>query len=176
VQDYDETFPMVRGGGSGVVTGGNNCGGNGQQGTWRSAIQPYIKNVGVFRCPSNTVGNSGEDNLPAHYAWATVGNGQNRTDGFSWDCGATNKLSQIEFPADTVGTVEWINGNPDACSGCTNQVFCRHSATTNYGLLDGHTKAFKPAWAYQDGSNRGHWFFDNRPDPGQLPNIPAACR
>jgi prepilin-type processing-associated H-X9-DG protein len=82
----------------------------------------------------------------------------------------------IDAPAETVGTVEWINQNPDACWNCTDQVFCKHSGTVNYGMLDGHTKAYKPTWAYVDASNRGHWFFDLRPAPSEPPKIPVACR
>jgi prepilin-type N-terminal cleavage/methylation domain-containing protein/prepilin-type processing-associated H-X9-DG protein len=175
-QDYDERYPMVRGGGSMGPTVSTNCG-TGASGTWRSAIGPYTKNVGMFRCPSNQTGISGEDNLPAHYAWATTnGNVPGTEDGFSWGCGGSNAMASVQFPAETVGTVEWLNnGNPDACSGCTGSTFC-HSGTVNYGLLDGHTKAYKPNWAYVDSSNRGHWYFDNRPDPGQVVNIPAACK
>ena len=172
-QDYDECYPMVRGGGSAPTT---NCGA-GASGTWRSAINPYLKNVQVFRCPSSSVGNSGEDNLPAHYAWATTGGGVPQNNGFSWGCGGSNSLAQVEFPADTIGSVEWLNnGNPDACSGCTGSNFCNHSGTVVYGLLDGHTKAMKPVWAYKDANNKGHWFFDSRPDPNQVANIPVACR
>jgi hypothetical protein len=152
-----------------------NCG-MGASGTWRSAINPYTKNTQIFACPSNQTGISGEDRLPGHYAWATVGNGPSRTDGFSWDCGASTSMALVDAPADTVGTVEWRNGNPDACWNCTDQVFCGHSAVVNYGLLDGHTKAYKPTWAYVDASNRGHWFFDLRPAPSEPPRIPAACK
>src|SRR6266849_304867 len=39
VQDYDETFPYIRLHQRDYV--------------WRNAIQPYVKNSGVFACPSN---------------------------------------------------------------------------------------------------------------------------
>lgn len=40
-QDYDETYPRIRFRGYDYV--------------WRNAIQPYVKNIGVFACPSNPV-------------------------------------------------------------------------------------------------------------------------
>lgn len=173
-QDYDERYAPIRGGGS--VPGNTNCGA-GQSGTWRTAIQPYAKNLGIYRCPSNNTGLSGEDGIPGHYAWATTGSGSPQGDGFSWSCGAqTNTLSQIQYPAETVGAIEWTNGNPDACSGCTGSHFCSHNGSPNWLFLDGHTKTHKAAYGYVDSKNTGRWFFDNRPDPGQLNNIPAACR
>ena len=174
-QDYDESLPMVRGGGNFV--GNNNCGA-GKSGTWRMAIQPYVKNTQIYACPSNTSGLSAEDNLPGHYAWATTGGNGPQGDGFSWGCGPNQntKLAEIQDPAEQVNVVEWTNGNPDACSGCTASMFCGHSGVVNYLLADTHAKAMKPSWAYRDSANKGHWFFDNRPDPGQIPNIPVACR
>ena len=52
VQDYDETFfsnPWPGGGQNGIVNPANN-------GTtfWSDLLQPYIKNTGVFSCPSNS--------------------------------------------------------------------------------------------------------------------------
>lgn len=167
-QDYDETYPGVRGG---MIQPTNNCG------TWRQTIQPYIKNTQVYRCPSNGINQlSGEDQLYWHYAWATIGNGTGRTDGFSWDCGAGVPMAPIKYPATTVNLVEWTNGNPDACEGCVGSTFCGHSGTVNYLLCDGHTKAFKPAQIYADSSGQGHWWFDQRSSAGVIPGIPADCK
>src|SRR3989442_291746 len=43
-QDYDETFPYIRLHQRDYV--------------WRNAIQPYVKNSGVFACPSNPISRS----------------------------------------------------------------------------------------------------------------------
>jgi prepilin-type N-terminal cleavage/methylation domain-containing protein len=50
VQDYDETYPMSRygGPGSGIFEGQTNTP------SWPILILPYVKNVGVFACPSDT--------------------------------------------------------------------------------------------------------------------------
>src|SRR5207244_13141033 len=50
VQDWDETYPMNR---IAVNPGGHECDGTGKMITWKHETQPYVKNVGVFKCPSN---------------------------------------------------------------------------------------------------------------------------
>jgi prepilin-type N-terminal cleavage/methylation domain-containing protein/prepilin-type processing-associated H-X9-DG protein len=163
VQDYDERYPMVRGGGSAVgLAGGKNCGGGGAAGTWRTAVQPYIKNWGVFQCPSNNVNNTPEDPTPGHYAWVTVGP-DGRGKGFGWDCGNSIIQAAVERPAETIAITEWTNGNPDACGdnqGCQNAAFCRHGGQINYAFLDGHVKSAKQQWAIRDGANWSHYTFN----------------
>jgi prepilin-type N-terminal cleavage/methylation domain-containing protein/prepilin-type processing-associated H-X9-DG protein len=50
LQDWDETYPMNR---VGTNPGGHECDGTGKMITWKHETQPYVKNVGVFKCPSN---------------------------------------------------------------------------------------------------------------------------
>jgi prepilin-type N-terminal cleavage/methylation domain-containing protein len=50
VQDWDGTYPMNR---ISQNPGGSECNGKGKMVTWKHETQPYVKNVGVFRCPSN---------------------------------------------------------------------------------------------------------------------------
>src|SRR5213083_725654 len=50
VQDWDETYPMNR---IAVNPGGHECDGTGKMISWKHETQPYVKNVGVFKCPSN---------------------------------------------------------------------------------------------------------------------------
>ena len=45
VQDYDETYPFIR------FTSDTSW-------IWKNAIQPYMKNQGVFACPSNPMANA----------------------------------------------------------------------------------------------------------------------
>ncbi len=42
VQDYDEMYPLVRAVDSKYI-----------EGNWKDLLQPYIKNLEIFRCPSN---------------------------------------------------------------------------------------------------------------------------
>src|SRR3569833_3923348 len=85
VQDYDETFPLSR-----VNTKSANSAdyigiGNAASCptsdanptyTWRAAVQPYIKNVQVFDCPSNEQAQAGVEGckeiqlgIKRSYAW-----------------------------------------------------------------------------------------------------------
>jgi hypothetical protein len=50
LQDWDETYPMNR---IADNPGGHECDGTGKMITWKHETQPYVKNVQVFRCPSN---------------------------------------------------------------------------------------------------------------------------
>src|SRR5712671_1524511 len=47
-QDYDETLPYIRFHGAGVCGKGAGCY------TWKNAIRPYLKNLDVLGCPSNS--------------------------------------------------------------------------------------------------------------------------
>ena len=48
VQDWDETYPNNR---LAVFKGGGEC--SKLMVTWKTATQPYVKNLDVYRCPSN---------------------------------------------------------------------------------------------------------------------------
>jgi prepilin-type N-terminal cleavage/methylation domain-containing protein/prepilin-type processing-associated H-X9-DG protein len=173
-QDADEIYPFVRGGGSGVGQPGANCTANRDEGTWRIAIQPYAKNTGIYRCPSNSATCiSGEDGFHCHYAYVTTGNG-NPSNGFSWDCGQGKSMAVVSRPADTIQVTEWTNGNPDACAnnqGCQDAAFCLHNGRINYLFFDGHTKNNKQQWAIMDGTGVTHYTFDGtRNQTGQVIN------
>jgi prepilin-type N-terminal cleavage/methylation domain-containing protein len=53
-QDWDEAFPLNRFGSLDVRTAGSTgaCNDNTRSATWRTAIQPYLKNWDAFKCPS----------------------------------------------------------------------------------------------------------------------------
>src|SRR5207244_1796565 len=50
LQDWDGTYPMNR---ISQFPGGSECNGKGKMVTWKSETQPYVKNIAVFKCPSN---------------------------------------------------------------------------------------------------------------------------
>src|SRR6476659_814001 len=56
LQDWDGTYPMNR---IGQFPGGSECNGKGKMLTWKTETAPYVKNIGVFKCPSNP-----RNNLP----------------------------------------------------------------------------------------------------------------
>src|SRR5690348_7030313 len=51
VQDYDDTYPPNR---VSHLPGGGDCTANGQKMiTWKTVTLPYVRNIDVYRCPSN---------------------------------------------------------------------------------------------------------------------------
>ena len=59
VQDYDDTYPPNR---VSYLRGGGDCTSSNQKMiTWKTVIIPYVKNLGVYRCPSNPHHNEGDE-------------------------------------------------------------------------------------------------------------------
>lgn len=152
-QDYDEILPF----------GGH---GGPAPNRWHTIVEPYIKNTGVFRCPSYNVGTN-------------RGYGTN-VNLMEWQ--AARSLTEVQKPAETVivadaaqcsagpetdhnplnwvryqsGQTDWQftpprdrNGNATAryTTNGSNELrrpIARHSETVNVGYLDGHVKAEKP--------------------------------
>jgi prepilin-type processing-associated H-X9-DG protein len=118
-QDYDETFPMA------VQNDWNE--------SWPVKIQPYIKNLGVFRCPSDqtntqpdwTVGWGG---IPISYAangmfaWTGSANGTVGVMGMAqdWLTPQVKTLADIGRPAETVLITEKHNKDVLAAGGWGN--------------------------------------------------------
>ena len=63
-QDFDETYPQAYYYKNNTAT--SNGGSSGGYVTWTATIQPYIKNVGLFVCPSDPNGGLGPDNQPCN--------------------------------------------------------------------------------------------------------------
>jgi len=151
VQDYDETFPRRN--------FGQNPG-NGPDYTWRQAIQPYIKNTQVFKCPSIPAKNIGGRtvvdlavpalNLPAiPRSYATNPRIVNEP--------TPRTMSEIDKPADRIFIAEvadenwsdygapWWNNGADWAANSFRQGFAGHSGMMNLIFADGHAKAMKPS-------------------------------
>jgi len=56
LQDWDETYPLNR---VYALQGGAACGQKVL--TWKTATLPYVKNIGVYRCPSNPRNTQGDE-------------------------------------------------------------------------------------------------------------------
>jgi prepilin-type N-terminal cleavage/methylation domain-containing protein/prepilin-type processing-associated H-X9-DG protein len=109
VQDYDETYP------TGLQDSWWDC-------TWYRITTPYVKNLGVYRCPSDP----GKD-PPAAYSWAGVrlsyvANGYMNYSGGgwrvlglmgmaqpSWMAGVTQSMAAVNKPAETVMMTERLH-------------------------------------------------------------------
>jgi prepilin-type N-terminal cleavage/methylation domain len=132
VQDYDETFPF-----SAVMNGA--C-----VATFYWAVEPYVKNDQITRCPSDDEPTSVVDlvgapcqNTPPLNSY--VVNHALFTNGFF--PGATpTALADIPRPADTVLSYDG-NVAPGAAPGLQVQlVQARHQSSFNASFVDGHVK------------------------------------
>ncbi len=153
-QDYDERLPMRW-----IATDSN----------FRTPalIYPYVKNSGVFACPSFSADRThtgiGAYKLsytfpggaPAHPAspCTTCGRSCPSGNAFAFDGYTGYSLAAIEAPANTIMVYELkeCEGGTDHDGGLhtfyearsINPTYCPHFEGNNYGFLDGHVKYFK---------------------------------
>jgi prepilin-type N-terminal cleavage/methylation domain-containing protein/prepilin-type processing-associated H-X9-DG protein len=155
VQDYDETYP-------GRWTGWYDPPVTPIRAyvSWRVLIQPYVKNVQVFACPSNPVsrGSLAADlydrylnpPIPAGYA-CNSSHGVTGSVG-PMPSGTGVALGAVERPAELIffgenGTWRYeiyIAGYNPANANAIPEVYGGHSGMGNYIFGDGHAKAMKP--------------------------------
>jgi prepilin-type N-terminal cleavage/methylation domain-containing protein/prepilin-type processing-associated H-X9-DG protein len=121
--------------------------------TWKTAIQPYLKNKEILRCPSNAYYNQPvERNEPAYRSYAI--NGAAGHEG-PRDAGITE-------PAEVIMICEARYGYPDVYPSdqgwssfkyfndwspkptAEQGVLQTHSSLSNFVFYDGHVKAIKP--------------------------------
>jgi len=158
VQDYDEMMPVNNPPDDGTCQ--SHTARTAYPGTVANAIQPYIKNTQVFRCPSdaNNAFNIGSTSVCAandprvyrmSYCYNYMGV-QNSTT--STHPGFSNTLAGAQAPADQV--VMWDSQNrwadypggfwPRDIQNFQNKNYnygARHSEQVNFLYLDGHVKA-----------------------------------
>lgn len=128
VQDYDERFP------------GRDVGGL----HWRTLILPYIKNVQVFKCPSNPSTTADAQGIVANYAINNAGN--------QFPSGGSRLISDFQDPARVILFCELRNqGWNDYGSNWWTSVpgswvngYAGHNSTWNLAFIDGHVKALRP--------------------------------
>lgn len=148
VQDYDEILPMA------------NCDGLSSGQDWSIACQPYMKNTGIFRCPSQspTTGfliqqgaanpcGGGRPNLP-------IGFTDHRTTyGFNLvrHAGAVAQINQVSSQfmlTDSATPWAWTMLNEDGALQTNTYVPAigyrdRHNEGANVSFMDGHVKWFR---------------------------------
>ncbi len=140
-QDYDERLITPRAGR--CAQNGSACG-NGTYQTWRYALQPYVKNSGVFVCPS-AFATRNESNATVKDVESSYGLNAR----LCGCCGARiwAKVANIEQPTEyvIVGESLWADCNiwchPNGGSNC---FMTPHMRGANYGFLDGHVKWYLP--------------------------------
>ena len=146
-QDYDETLP-VRGYPDGA----------GRYFYWGHLLQPYIKNVQLFECPSNQLGKRPIDMQTALAPTIATG--------FAVNPRVTDpplSLAGFNAPADKIivgeRTSTWGNAGMawwdwSDNSGFANEGFAGHNGQMNVLFGDGHVKALKPT---QTASSINRW-------------------
>jgi prepilin-type N-terminal cleavage/methylation domain-containing protein/prepilin-type processing-associated H-X9-DG protein len=162
-QDYDERMVPAR---NGAVVGNT---------PWHHLLQPYIKSVQLFKCPSNTstdnVQNTGgaAPNPPA-IPVSYIGNGGNENAdwGGNRPMDDTNgeALSNFDNPATTIVVHEVRNHNEarlnsvgDFTVNTPDRYFTNHLGMSNFLFFDGHVKALKPS---ATGTPLNMWTLENR--------------
>ena len=154
-QDYDEKFPVWRGG---EPVGGNAT----TNGGFFVLLQPYLKSTQIYQCPSETKGAPaspvvGSDGLYTDYAvnlglcWNAGAPGAANDGSFSFSQAVLTQsaLTVMAFDSDTGDANNWKNGcggtdcgTPGLATFPTG-VPQRHLETQNVLFCDGHVKSLK---------------------------------
>lgn len=138
IQDYDETLPII-----GWNTGDGAVWPNGTfsaSNPWHMRIYPYIKNTGVFNCPSATYKWQGEVSTGIKYG----------ANGTLMSVTPPCSMASIQRPADTVAIAD-SDGPASYCvfQACytgpssARYLGVRHSEGCNFIFNDGHAKWVK---------------------------------
>ena len=175
-QDYDERYPLSRTNNvviNGILT---------TEAAWHVTIQPYVKSVQLFKCPSNTrpisdsVYNT-QGTIPASYKCNGQGDIWN---GFADWGGSTRPMNmasqgggiaiaRVPSTAQVILVGEGNKGNnqdrePEFWDP-GHLYFQNHLGTTNFLFCDGHVKAMK---ASATGTPVNMWNVDNLAAPTYL--------
>jgi len=145
VQDNDERYSPNR-------LGWPPCSDAGRCGTWRTNVYPYVKNLQIFWCPSNSCsgGNPEERRLGGLGANTDPLGVGSRNFHYHYNgsvmCGqAGHKMTEFQMPAQQVIVHENRICPPDAGGWCwTSLGEVYHSGGKNWLFGDGHVKWLKP--------------------------------
>jgi prepilin-type N-terminal cleavage/methylation domain-containing protein/prepilin-type processing-associated H-X9-DG protein len=207
VQDYDERYPQVGAGnvnGNGITTQNPwpNCYGwpciqpSGET-TWGARIQPYIKNYGVFQCPSSN--NAGRNPWPGMGTNGfEVYNGSQQQRAMSYyydrghgDDGAVGRgipQSAVDAPAERLliadtgrerssTDVAWRQDGPRRRVTRWTDWYAPHNDGVNVAFSDGHVKYFSDAQTGPGNNAAGQWGTAGPPfgDMNSNPQRPGMC-
>ncbi len=156
VQDFDEVYPhwAFQFMGTTLPTGSPTGNGATQNALWFHMLHPYIKNVGVFNCPSSTpspVGRyTGQYTGTLSYGYNYNGGSRATSHGgCAANCGVNIPLSSMAAIEDVSGTILMTDANyyvtspGDGTADYANRVRAAHNEMTNVVYIDGHVKAVK---------------------------------
>lgn len=174
-QDYDERTPPAVIDLSASVSGLTEA-------PWQVRIQPYVKSVQLFKCPSNTstsfVAQSAAAGQEIPVSYVANGCSSNPTDSCNTGFGGSAAsgivrpmpfhtgmaLAQIQDSSRTILVTE-TRGRTGPTMWSTNVIqnstesFTNHLTTSNFLFADGHVKALKPLNTISGGVNM--WLTDS---------------
>ena len=155
-QDYDEKFPLSRTGNF-AINGTINA-----EAPWQATIQPYIKSIQLFKCPSNSsdaklsyTNNGLGDTIPVSYASVGADNQSPTlwggktvigTNPFSSSFPSPTSLAELASSSQTIMVAEKAanaNQDPEFWPYADHFRFTNHLNTTNFLFADGHVKSMK---------------------------------
>ena len=155
-QDYDEKYPLARTGNF-AINGTNNA-----EAPWQATIQPYVKSIQLFKCPSNTsdaklsyTNNGTGDTIPVSYAGVGADNQSPTLWGgktvigvnpYSSSFPSPTSLAELVSSSQTIMVAEKAanaNQDPEFWPYADHFRFTNHLNTTNFLFADGHVKSMK---------------------------------
>jgi prepilin-type N-terminal cleavage/methylation domain-containing protein/prepilin-type processing-associated H-X9-DG protein len=150
---------------------------------WHNLVQPYVKSVQLFKCPSYSANVNVQNSSPA-VPGSYAGNG--RSDGDDWGgtrpmrraADGNRSIAEYENPATTILVHEakgqdnvpawqftWDNSMTN-----TGYTFIGHLGMTNFLFVDGHVKSLKPT---ATGRPLNMWVIRNTTTPNATTTGPA---
>ena len=189
-QDYDGTFPM----GFSNVRGGWDAGGDDGKGgkipatSWTQTVQPYVKNLGVFVCPSDAIA-GGKAPLNDPYGWAgtlmsVAANGAYSYSDYTWDGTQTSgwKLLGVFASEGCTDGCYWIQQQPVAVASVqrsaeTIMIGEKYSSDSTYFSQNG--SGFSPNLVFGGSwGGAGGWGDSQTPDGNcsTRPNCTATAK
>jgi prepilin-type N-terminal cleavage/methylation domain-containing protein/prepilin-type processing-associated H-X9-DG protein len=160
-QDYDETLPYSNMGASSQASAFSQDDSNGNRQIWADVIQPYVKSLQLFRCPSASMVNSplGATVPAANVTVMSYGSSEGVSATFtegtfvnSEGFGPPAKLASFNSTAETVAVGEPVcsNGSVGYCFhmgpvlGNNYKASTLHQEGSNVLWADGHVKWMRP--------------------------------
>ena len=169
-QEYDEKLPRLSNGKTK----------DGKDFTWRLAAHSYIRDVNVWKCPSNNASKleSPIDGLPIGFETTDVG--PIRRYAFA--------LGRIPAPSQTIMAFEenaidesakntGVSWNKDDGSDASlNVLYAGHLGTGNYLFADGHVQSMKPLKTIANNVNMWHVDTKTKVSPRAMQKLKAATK
>ena len=151
-QDYDERYPA-----GDSVAWGDFVYPNYPRGGYVDAIYPYVKNVQVFMCPSDStrdcLANANVGGAHQFNSSVLPGSYPNQELSYMYNYYLTpNAASFYQYPAETAMVTEgiqrpyvYVNAATGMLDGTNARMIggCRHNEGMNLNFLDGHAKWFR---------------------------------